>query len=308
MTLPVGDYSLLFRIDSQNSYSSSYALDDVSINSCDYPTSNLTYDGALLTFSCDFDNGTLCSMQTQDRFSSSTYNFTIYTAETIPNKQLGPSFDHTLNSSTGGFAYWDREYPFSATDSGKLFTLKPMESNLEMCIKFAYYVNSSVTDRNGTSLWITSGGCFGSTIWSITLDDSQGWQVVQLRAPAFACMETYYFGVYQTVAVAVSVAFDDIDIGQCGEISPSTTTTTTATTSETTTLTTAVISTESMLNTSTSTSATSMIITSTVPQTSPMVSTMMTTTSYSHSSRLSFVNGLIGSIILLFLTKMSIIT
>ena len=48
------------------------------ITSCDYPSSELSPYDSLLSFSCDFDNLTMCNMSNEDRFyTPPTFNFTV---------------------------------------------------------------------------------------------------------------------------------------------------------------------------------------------------------------------------------------
>ena len=35
------------------------------------------------------------------------------TGDTIPNRKLGPTRDHTTNSSSGGFVYWNQQLPYT---------------------------------------------------------------------------------------------------------------------------------------------------------------------------------------------------
>ncbi|UJR14437.1 hypothetical protein I4U23_001434 [Adineta vaga] len=265
----------------------SYAIDDISVTSCAYPPAKIRDDNTgLLHFSCDFDNLTLCGMETGDRFMKPMYNFTIKTGETVPDRSLGPLLDHTTNSSAGGFSYWKRQLPFTSGDLGYLFTAYPMVSNLGMCIRFAYYVKSSVKDKNGTMLGVTTGGCFGTTLWSILLDDSQGWQVVNLLAPNVVCMETYYLSVYQKTPVAVAVAIDDFIIDQCNTFTTTTTVTSTTTTTITSPSTTTSTTPATTTVTSTTTSSTIHTTTTTSGSTiSTTTTTTTTTTSKSNARR-----------------------
>jgi hypothetical protein len=97
-----------------------------------------------------------------------------------------------------------------------------------MCLKLAYYVNSTAVNKNGTTISINVAGCHSGLFWSLSLDDSQGWQTLIVPTSGRACPEKFYFGASQTVQIPVSVAFDDIEIDQCSFIIPTTTTTITA--------------------------------------------------------------------------------
>jgi hypothetical protein len=266
INLPVGNYSLLFRADLTDGYVPRlFALDNISITSCDYQSHELSPYSSILSFSCNFDNESMCDMINDDSLSTPTYNFTLFTGDTVPNKALGPTRDHTTNSTTGGFLYWNQHKPYTPTDFGRVCTSETIEQNTGMCIQFAYYVKSAATNKNRTHLSLSTGGCYAALLWYKSLDDSQGWQLLIIPVLNYACTETYYFNVNQGILAAVSVAFDDIQIDQCASLIPTTTTTTTSTTTTTitTTQTTTMVSTSTttILSTTTSISSTSIITT-----------------------------------------------
>ncbi|CAF3813716.1 unnamed protein product [Adineta steineri] len=285
--LPVGQYSLLFRMDTSDNTQLSFALDNISITSCAYPPYEPSPYYSILSFSCNFDNLTMCDMTNGDRISPPpTFNFTVMTGETIPNRELGPTRDHTSNSTTGGFLYWNQQLPFTSKDVGRVHPSTTIEQNFGMCIKFAYYVKSLAVNKNGTQVSISAGGCYGAYLWMQALDDSQGWQTVIIPVLKFACGETFYFDVYQSLPIAVSVAFDDIEIDQCSYLIPTTTTSTTTTTTTSTTITTTKTTTTSL----TSSSPTTQSSMSSTISTTTTTTSMPTTTSSSNAYRLSSLN------------------
>ncbi|CAF1223925.1 unnamed protein product [Rotaria sordida] len=281
MNLPVGYYSLLFRVDSTDTIAHSFALDNISVTSCDYPPSTFTVDSALLSFSCNFDNLTMCDMKNEDRYGKlPNFNFTVVTGDTIPDRELGPMRDHTSNSTSGGFIYWDRHLPFQSGDSGSVHPSKVVEANLGMCVRFAYYVKSAAENENGTAVSLWTGGCDSSSLWTRSLDDSYGWQVVVAPVPNIVCEVTLYFITYQHLTIPVAVAFDDIDIGPCDTLYPTTTTSSTSTTTTTTTTATTITSTTTeVITTSSSSTETTTVLTSLT------TSTIYTTTSTQSNSR-----------------------
>ncbi len=196
-----------------------------------------------------------------DRMSPPTFNFTVFTGDTVPNRELGPTRDHTNNSTSGGFLYWNRELPFTSTDFGRVYPSTTIEQNLGMCVKFAYYVKSLAVNKNGTTLGISTGGCYGASLWYHSLDDSQGWQTVIVPVKNSACAETFYFGVNQRQPIPVAVAFDDIEIDQCSSISPTTTTSSTTTSTSTITTTTTTTTTTTSLSSTASTTMSTPTIT-----------------------------------------------
>lgn len=286
--------------------SGAFALDNIEITSCAYPTSSLSPYDSFLSFSCDFDNMTMCNMVNGDRYSEPTFNFTVMTGDTIPNRDLGPTRDHTTNSSSGGFLYWNRELPFRSGDNGFVRTSKSVEQNTAMCVRFAYYVKSLAVNKNATSLVVSTGGCYAAFLWSQAMDDSQGWQVAIAPVLNYACAETFYFNVNQQELVEVSVAFDDIEIAQCSSFDPITTTTVT-TTSTTPITSTQTITTSSTIVTtpitSTQTVTSTRMTSSTGGQSTSTITPESTTTSpINNAQRLMFTYQII-LVVLLFLLK-----
>ncbi|CAF2557386.1 unnamed protein product [Rotaria sp. Silwood2] len=197
----------------------------------------------------------MCGMMSAARSSKTVFNFTLSTGNTIPDKNLGPTRDHTTNSTSGGFLYWDRHQPLTSTDYGTIYTSTVIVENFHLCVKFAYYVKSTAINKNGTTIILFSSHSISQIIWFRSLDDSQGWQTVIAPVYDYLYDKTFSFYVNQTQSVPVSVAFDDIEIDQCTTLTPTTTittTTTTKTSTSSTTLTT-IISSSSTITRKTST-------------------------------------------------------
>ncbi|UJR32376.1 hypothetical protein I4U23_019838 [Adineta vaga] len=166
INLPIGEYTLLFRADSTDVIPLSFALDNIAILSCAYPSTERSSYENLLSFSCTFDDLTMCNMiNDADTSVSSRFNFTVFNGETLPDKELGPSRDHTTNSTTGGFLYWNRNLPFTAKDVGRVYQSTSIAQNLGMCVKFSYYVKSATVRKNGTQISLSAGGCYGASLW-----------------------------------------------------------------------------------------------------------------------------------------------
>ena len=151
-----------------------FALDNISITSCAYPPTERSSYYAILSLSCTFDDLTRCSMTNNEPFFPSTANFTVVTSETLPNKELGLNRDHTTNPTTVGFLYWVQHLPFTASDTGRVHTSISTIQNRDSCVKFAYYVKSTVSRKNATEISLTPGGCYATTVWSLALDSSEG--------------------------------------------------------------------------------------------------------------------------------------
>ncbi|UJR32684.1 hypothetical protein I4U23_020143 [Adineta vaga] len=216
--LPLGSYSLLFHVDSKSTDLSSFALDDISVTSCNYPFSEMTSSPSLLSFSCNFDQSMQCEMENGYLGVINSFNFTIFTGDTIPDRQLGPKNDYTTNSSSGGFYYWNRQSNLSADDFATFSSLKTIERNADMCIKFAYFVKPLVVDGNETILTLDGLKCSRENVWTKSVVDSQGWQLISIHLENYVCAEQFYFSVFVETAKKVAVAFDDIRFAQCSLI------------------------------------------------------------------------------------------
>ena len=146
--MPVGHYSLLFRVDNTDVFPRTFALDNIAITSCAYPPTKVNSYYSFLSFPCTFDKFTMSGMSNNDRFTKPTFNFTVLTGNTIPHPRLGPPRDHTTNSSSGGFLYWNRNLPYTSQDFGSVHSSRTIEQNSDMCVKFAYYVKSATVNNN----------------------------------------------------------------------------------------------------------------------------------------------------------------
>ena len=164
----------------------------------------------------------MCGMENGDGVTTSSFNFTVFTGDTVPNRELGPNRDHTTNASSGGFLYWNRNLPFAIEDFGAVRPSKTIEENSNMCVRFAYYVKSLAVNKNGTTLVMGARGCYAASLWVLLLNDSHGWQVATVSVANFPCSTTFYLSVQQAEPVEVSVAFDDIDIVQCSSFNSTT--------------------------------------------------------------------------------------
>jgi len=215
-------------MESNDYLASTFAVDELSVVSCMYPPTPLDSRTSSLTFSCSFDDGTMCGMQNGDIISprsSSVTNFTVQSPNTIPDEnRLGPSFDHTTKSPNGSFLYWATSLPYTSSNHGRIRTLT-VQQNTGMCIQFAYYINSTAQSQsNSTWLVLIANGCYGGPLWSTITDDSHGWQMVTISASHFACGEAFFIDVIHESPTTVAVAIDDVQVDQCKTFDPTTTT------------------------------------------------------------------------------------
>ncbi len=219
--LPIGNYSLLFRMDSDYEVSSSFALDSISVHSCEYPQTYF-YGTSYLEFACDFDSrfDSTCGIRDDytDLNPQSVLNYTIRSPNTIADRELGPR--QTTGWSGEWFLYWSRSEQTSSTLINGQFKTPLIETNRDMCIRFAYFVNSTGVqpNENNTKITISARGCHIATLWSIELDHSYGWQLVTETFHHTACTQEIYFQITQQRPTRVAVAFDDITIAQCGSL------------------------------------------------------------------------------------------
>ncbi|CAM4986237.1 unnamed protein product [Rotaria socialis] len=207
--LLIGSYSLLFRMDSDYEVDSSFALDSISVNSCGY-LQKYFYGTSHLEFACDFDSplDSTCGIRDDhiDFHPETVINYTIKSPNTINDRDLGPR-QTTARLINGQF-----KTPL-------------IETNRDMCIRFAYFVNSTDVQRNenNTKIDVIARGCHTASIWSIELDNSFGWQLIIGPFNPTACTQGIYFRITQKRPTRVAVAFDDITIAQCGTLNVLTT-------------------------------------------------------------------------------------
>lgn len=225
--LRLGNYSLLFQMSSNEEIDSSFALDSISIHSCQYlqkyldPTSRLQ-------FACDFDSNfdRTCGIRDDDTDfdPQSTLKYTIQSPDTIADRELGPR--QTTGWSGPWFLYWSRSEQTSSTLINGQVKTPVIETNRDMCIRFAYFVNSTGVqpNENNTKIHVITRGCETVLVWSLELDHSYGWQLITTNLPPIACTQTIDFQMTQQRPTRVAIAFDDITIAQCGTFDVLTTT------------------------------------------------------------------------------------
>lgn len=217
-------------MSSNDNQGSSFALDSIDVTSCDYFQYYLQAT-SYIEYSCDFESN--CNIVNDDiGIDPKTIVLgSIRSAGSVDDTNIGPR----TSSGWGGeqFLYWFRsdETPTEAVNGQ--FRISTVETNREMCVRFAYFLNST---RNfpytkNTNLDLHVMGCQNETIWSIENDDSVGWQsaIVKLNQTK-TCSQTFYLRIRQKRGQKVAVAFDNIDIFQCEKLPILTTTTASTTT------------------------------------------------------------------------------
>jgi hypothetical protein len=225
--LLIGNYSLLFRMDSDYEVSSSFAIDSISVSSCGY-LQQYFYGTSSLDFACDFDSPMDNSCGIRDDYTDfqpqSVINYTINSPNSIRDRDLGPR--QSTGWSGDSFLYWSRSDSTPSTLINGQFKTPLIETNRDMCIRFAYFVNSTNVQPNehNTEIQISARGCHIATLWSVELDNSDGWQLVTKSLHPTACTQGIYFRITQKRPTRVAVAFDDITIAQCGTLNVLTTT------------------------------------------------------------------------------------
>jgi hypothetical protein len=169
----------------------------------------------IAVFACDFEKKTMCEMQNGVWFDPNLplYNFTISTAENVPDKELAPTTDHTYNSSAGHFLH----RPLNAPHTGMhgRVSIPMFQQHEHMCLNFAYYVKSSASINNGTYLTVYIRGCYGTALWSMNTDDTLGWKTAETQLLDLRCNVTIRFDVMPGISNAVSVALDDVIVDIC---------------------------------------------------------------------------------------------
>jgi hypothetical protein len=213
-------------MDSDYEVSGSFALDSISVSSCGYPQTY--FDGTShLEFACDFDSPRDSTCGIRDDYTDlnpqSVINYTIQSPNSINDRELGPR--RTTGWSGDYFLYWSRSEQTSPILIAGQFKTPLIETNRDMCIRFAYFVNSTDVQSNekNTKINILARDCHIATLWSIELDNSYGWQLVTKSLDDIACTQAIYFQITQQRPTRVAVAFDDITIAQCGTLNVLTT-------------------------------------------------------------------------------------
>ena len=224
--LPIGNYSLLFRMDSDDEVGSSFALDSISVSSCGYPQRYFV-GISHLEFTCDFDSSMDSTCGIRDDYTDlnpqSVINYTISSPNTIKDRELGPR--KASGWSGDWFLYWSRSKQTSSTFINGQFKTPLVETNKDSCIRFAYFVNSTDVkpNENNTKIDVSIRDCHRTTLWSIELDNSFGWKLATEPFYRTVCSQAIYFRITQRRPTPVAVAFDDITIVQCGALSVLTT-------------------------------------------------------------------------------------
>lgn len=176
-------------------------------------------------FACDFEDGTMCDMKNGIWYDPQIplYNFTVATGENVPDKELAPATDHTHNSSSGHYLYWHRPARSAHTSMDGRVSLPIFEQHKHLCLRFAYYINSSEVTKNNTMLVIYLKGCYTATLWGLHADDTQGWQTDEIQLNDVSCNVTISFDAWPDIYNAVSVALDDIVVDTCSRYLTTTT-------------------------------------------------------------------------------------
>ncbi|UJR07742.1 hypothetical protein I4U23_012026 [Adineta vaga] len=224
--LPIGNYSLLFRMDSEARVNSSFAMDSIDISSCGYQQ-NYFRGNSYLNFACDFDsdNNHYCGIRDDYKNLSPQYvlNISIVTPNRISNGGLGPKYSSGISGDW--FLYWGRSQDTSSTLVYGQFKTPLIETNADMCIRFAYFVNSTSVqlDERNTQIQVLTLDCTNEILWSNKLDNSLGWRIVTMSFIPNACRESIYFRIIHPRPTPVAVAFDDITIAPCSSLDEVTT-------------------------------------------------------------------------------------
>ncbi|CAF0839606.1 unnamed protein product [Didymodactylos carnosus] len=230
--LLLGQYYVLFRVDNSNLSSGWFAIDEIKVSSCENPKAEVSDEATMtsvLVFECYFSNSFFrCEME-NDEFNS--YNFSVHTGETIPDKEMGPLVDHTSGTSSGSFIYWDFD-PKILTNRINIHDIiqtLAVELNSGMCLRFSFYLKTSIIDDRSAEITLSVSGdsqCFENILWSRTFSgtnsSSRGWETVNLALAPIVCTSKFQFHINQSQEtprpISVSFALDDILINQCSKL------------------------------------------------------------------------------------------
>jgi hypothetical protein len=167
-------------------------------------------------FYCDFKLNSLCGMQNGNPVDPTppTINFTIRTSETITYPDLGPSTNQP-------FLYWSRsDHPSQAElINGQIHTARFNQSE-KMCVQFSYYLKSTGI-HNNTWFDISTGGCYGASLYFIEQDNTDNWQIITVPLHRYTCPISLSITVNQREPARMAIAFDYIIVDLCDDFDPS---------------------------------------------------------------------------------------
>jgi hypothetical protein len=83
---------------------------------------------------------------------SSPVKFTVATGQSLTDKTFGPSVNQTLNTASGHFLYWYRSTQNLRVQIDGIIDTPALPLQPNMCLSFAYYINSISTPEKLTVL------------------------------------------------------------------------------------------------------------------------------------------------------------
>jgi hypothetical protein len=104
--------------------------------------------------------------------------FIVATGETLTDKTLGPAVDHTLNTPSGHFLYWYRRTQNLRVRVDGIINIPAFQLQPNLCLNFAYYINSISSSDQLTALGVALTGCSEEFVWSVKSVYNKGWKTV----------------------------------------------------------------------------------------------------------------------------------
>ncbi|XP_069124707.1 MAM and LDL-receptor class A domain-containing protein 1-like isoform X2 [Argopecten irradians] len=157
---------------------------------------------------CNFDNSSICGWQG---------NWTWTTLPT-PLKYTGPTWDHTWDSSIGGYVYASGVKLYNSSKSLSIISPAiPIDENVDYCITFTSLMYGEMMG----SLNISSTAC-GDTVTLHSWHGNQGdtWNRVTLRVKLPCASQVFQisFEAGKSMSTESDIAIDDVLIADCTTI------------------------------------------------------------------------------------------
>ena len=214
-------YTVIFEGVRGGNYSGDIAIDDVSLisgRSCIGLSSSVstvspasgvvtqpTYP--ISTLYCDFENG--LARWTQD--TTDQFDWTVASGSTL-SRATGPSSDHTLQSTSGHYAYIEVTGQ-SANSTARLISTSTNIGSAGLCFKFWYNMYGAHVNR--LNIYSRQGG-INSLAWTKIGNRGLGWKYGQVFVNKQGSTQIVIEGL-AGVSYAGDIAIDDLksNVGAC---------------------------------------------------------------------------------------------
>ncbi|XP_033121475.1 MAM and LDL-receptor class A domain-containing protein 1-like [Anneissia japonica] len=197
-----GIYQIMFEGIIGSSYTSDIGLDDITITNraCSLPDSS----------QCDFEDPNICNF-VQDTMDD--FDWTRGSASTS-STNTGPSFDHTLGTSQGGYYLYIEATGRSSNDIARLWT-PSYPASKGLCIEWFYHMYGNTVNTLNVYV-VDSTGTVGTPVWNKTNNQGDTWLLGQVSVAEFGIYQILFEGIRGS-GYTGDIALDDVKItnGAC---------------------------------------------------------------------------------------------